>query len=334
MYCHYIGQYIYLQLIGTSVSYFGIEAFMLRIEYQQDGMRPEKEIGTIAVGPATNMIIFMGWMVIATLFQWWLDYFPEHGCRFVAAWGIMTVLDPIWVLIVDLCINNTQYGDSWKLYNKFYADEGSGVTGIFVTVCVYCLLMAWQVVILFYYLLAVHMNGHMQDVYARLHGAEFDEEGRTFFVPYDGEVSWKELQYECYRAQEWRGSEGELRKVQVVDYLHRDRYDSQWEEKTTVTSIYTQTQSGTKQIHRQFVRLPVGCIVERFGTERVELGHAPDKKKRHRRSSGGGAYGMLLDALGGGGLEQRKPAGKAVGPSALSEIAANAEQPGGKKKHN
>jgi len=41
----------------------------------------------------------------------------------------------------------------------------------------------------------VHMNGHMQDVYARLHGTEF-----CFFVPIDGEVSWKEVQYECRRA--------------------------------------------------------------------------------------------------------------------------------------
>ena len=97
----------------------------------------------------------------------------------------------------------------YKLYNKFLIEEGSGVTGIFVTVIIYALLMAFQAIVLFYYLLQVHMNGHMQDVYARLHGTEFCSShysifsnniphGRLhgtefcFFVPIDGEVSWKE----------------------------------------------------------------------------------------------------------------------------------------------
>merc|ERR1711924_532134 len=104
---------------------------------------------------------------------------------------------------------NTTYGDMFKLYNKFYVQEGSGVTGVFLTFISYSILICFQAIAMFWYLLRVHMNGHMQDVYARLHGSEF-----CFFVPDDAELSWREVQYECRRAHEWRGEAGEVRKIQ------------------------------------------------------------------------------------------------------------------------
>ena len=94
-------------------------------------------------------------MSIASFSQWWLDYFPDHMCRFIAAWGIMTMMDPGWVALVDVMDGNEQHGDIYKLYNKFLIEEGSGITGIFVTVIIYSLLIAFQAIVLFYYLLQV-----------------------------------------------------------------------------------------------------------------------------------------------------------------------------------
>merc|ERR1712054_660323 len=105
----------------------------------------------------------------------------------------MTILDVVWVAITDVLRGNTgKYGDCTKLYEKFKAEEDSGVTGIFLTVTSYGILMFYQALILFFYLLRIHMNGHMQDVYARLNGTEF-----SFFIPYDTEVSWREVKYAC-----------------------------------------------------------------------------------------------------------------------------------------
>ena len=59
----------------------------------------------------------------------------------------------------------------------------------------------------------------MLDIYWRLHG-----EMEMFFVPYDLEISNQELRYIAKKAEQWRGEEGERRKVAVYDYI--------WEEET------------------------------------------------------------------------------------------------------
>ena len=63
----------------------------------------------------------------------------------------------------------------------------------------------------------------MLDIYWRLHG---DED--MFFLPYDLELSNQELCYITRRSEQWRGEEGERRKVAVYDYI--------WEEETVSVS--------------------------------------------------------------------------------------------------
>ena len=60
----------------------------------------------------------------------------------------------------------------------------------------------------------LHNNGRLMDIYWRLHGSE-----EQFFLPYDLEVSHEELSYICRKAEQWRGEEGERRKVAVYDYV-------------------------------------------------------------------------------------------------------------------
>ena len=64
------------------------------------------------------------------------------------------------------------------------------------------------------------------DVYWRLHGSE-----EEFFLPYDLEVSNEELNFICRKAEQWRGEEGERRKVAVYDYV--------WEQEEVRTGIFT-----------------------------------------------------------------------------------------------
>ena len=54
----------------------------------------------------------------------------------------------------------------------------------------------------------------MLDIYWRLHGNE-----EIFFLPYDLEVSNEELAYIARKSEQWRGEEGERRKVAVYDYV-------------------------------------------------------------------------------------------------------------------
>lgn len=52
------------------------------------------------------------------------------------------------------------------------------------------------------------------DIYHRLHASEDD-----FFVPYDLEISNQEMAFICKKSEQWRGEEGERRKVAVYDYI-------------------------------------------------------------------------------------------------------------------
>ena len=58
------------------------------------------------------------------------------------------------------------------------------------------------------------MNGRLIDVCHRLRSAE-----EAFFVPHDLEVSLEELGFVCRGAEQWRGVEGERRKIAVCDYV-------------------------------------------------------------------------------------------------------------------
>ena len=58
------------------------------------------------------------------------------------------------------------------------------------------------------------MNGRLIDIYHRLKSPE-----EMFFLPRDMEVSNQELGYVCRKAEQWRGAEGERRKVAVHDYV-------------------------------------------------------------------------------------------------------------------
>ncbi len=73
----------------------------------------------------------------------------------------------------------------------------------------------------------------MLDVFWRLHG---DEE--HFFVPYDLEMSNQELHYVCRKAEQWRGEEGERRKVAVYDYI--------WEEEDVSCIMYCKSLNKIK----------------------------------------------------------------------------------------
>ena len=71
----------------------------------------------------------------------------------------------------------------------------------------------------------LHNNGRMLDIYWRLMG---DEE--IFFMPYDLEVSNEELAYIARKSEQWRGEEGERRKVAVYDYV--------WEEEEVCHVVF------------------------------------------------------------------------------------------------
>ena len=94
----------------------------------------------------------------------------------------------------------------------------------------------------------LHNNGRMLDIYWRLHGEE-----DIFFVPYDLEVSNQELCYIHKKCEQWRGEEGERRKVSVYDYC--------WEEEP-VSGFLIIFILNHVNLHVQYMQFSqIACII-------------------------------------------------------------------------
>ena len=74
--------------------------------------------------------------------------------------------------------------------------KGNGIVGIPITIFSYLVEMMLTATILYVYFLKIHNNGRLLDTYHRLHGEEDD-----FLVPYDLEVSSKELTNICVKSE-------------------------------------------------------------------------------------------------------------------------------------
>lgn len=110
----------------------------------------------------------------------------------------------------------------------------------------------------------MHRDGRILDIWRRINGQTED-----FFIPDDFEISRDELNSICIRAKNWRGPGGKTRKVTLAEYVERDPVDPSFEEVTKHYTVFEHSLDGTKAIHRHFLMLPTGAIVEifdQFGT--------------------------------------------------------------------
>ncbi|WAR17496.1 hypothetical protein MAR_032090 [Mya arenaria] len=264
IYVHYAGQWVYLSAISIPINMFNFLPYSVELNYQETLLTSQQEIAVVALGPLFNLVFFLLLLLLCVVVQWVVDAFPDFGCKFIMAYGIMTFLDPYLILIMD-CILQRYIDDSViptadfaKLWYHFLRVEGSGLAGVFIT--------------------SLHNNGRLLDVYWRLRDKE-----ENFFVPYDLELSNQELHYIVRKAEAWRGEEGERRKVAVFDYIweEEEMEDNVWNECsleedeqrrqstkreiTTHVSIHTIHLDGLRELYRQFLRLPDGAVVEVFG---------------------------------------------------------------------
>ena len=81
---------------------------------------------------------------------------------------------------------------------------------------------------------------------------------------YKNKISYEELQAIVNAADKWRGRKGAVRKLVVSEYIDRDPYDPLFEERTVHYAIYEMEITGRKVLHRHFLLLPDGSIIEIF----------------------------------------------------------------------
>ncbi|KAG5175222.1 hypothetical protein JKP88DRAFT_153545, partial [Tribonema minus] len=287
MYLHYLGQWAYLKAVGAPVYLLAPRTHYVTLKFASSTLPTPAMVGFVAVGAVFVTACFVALVALAAAARRAAGTLPEWASRFVAAFGVGALLDPLLIFLVDACVGNhgcaarcadytaaacaCQEGEAWALYARLEAREGAGVTGVFITALVYAQVMLASALVLYAYLLRAHMNGRMLDAWRRLNGADGD-----VFVPHDFEVSAAELEAACAAARRWRGPVGARREVTVTDYEQpgSDHADSGGSSAAAVAAaaaavthvgIHEIGADGTRTLHRQFMRTADGAILELFG---------------------------------------------------------------------
>eukprot|EP00164_Ancoracysta_twista_P003149 GFYU01004200.1.p1 GENE.GFYU01004200.1~~GFYU01004200.1.p1 ORF type:complete len:653 (+),score=233.34 GFYU01004200.1:98-1960(+) len=260
VYIHYFGQWLLLASLNVPITELVPGVFWVDLIYPQAILPLSYEIGQVEAGVTVNEFVLLFLVIICGTSEKVLGCFIDNGCRFIAAFGIAAILDPVFILIVDCIRQNWARGDAFKLYNYFLDQEGSGVAGIFLVFFIYVGHVLISGTIFYVYMLNFHMNGRMLDVYNRLNAPN-----EYFITPSDLEMSARELKEIAWKAEKWRGAKGERRKTTVTEFVMTDLEDPTFREVTTHMAIYTLGVEGSRTLYRHFLRLPDGTIVEVFG---------------------------------------------------------------------
>ena len=297
IYIHYLSQYLYLGAIGVPVYGFEMQPFQLRYKYMSSAMQQVYEIALICIGPAANIVVFLVMLLVGHLFTTIAGNLPDGLSTFMSAYGLMTLLDPVMVLLVDLFQGNyncdsssaacaadytatacTCFTGDWvKLYDRLNAEAGGGggITGVLITVIIYFSFAIVAALVYYVYLVRVHRNGRILDLWRRVHSL-----AQEFFIPDDFELSREELVHICTKAGLWRGGGGDIRRVTVTKLIEKDAEDVDFYALTKLYAIHEMNMDGeNKRLYRQFLLMPDGYIIEVFSDFKINDKFVPTTEK-------------------------------------------------------
>jgi hypothetical protein len=175
---HYLGQYFVCVLMSVPVTKFEAAWYKIDLEYASFDFYQEALV--VSSGVLFNSLCFFFMIFGALVSKKLCNCFPRVWYKIVCWYGVFVVLDPIIILVIDLCIRDFEHGDWFKFYNWYLKKEGNGFVGMYLTFFIFFALTILNGFLLYYYMIFVHMNGRILDLYKRLSGSS-----TTFFVPKD-----------------------------------------------------------------------------------------------------------------------------------------------------
>uniref|UniRef100_A0AAA9STX8 Orofacial cleft 1 candidate gene 1 protein n=1 Tax=Bos taurus TaxID=9913 RepID=A0AAA9STX8_BOVIN len=288
LYLHYLSQWFFLQAISTPVTKFRFSPLTVELCYPTSSLHIAEEMLVVVLGPFMLNTVVLSLVLVRWGCQLLFAFCPDVLSKLIITMGLWAVLDPLAVFTVDTVLGRltqreeTPVADAAKLYWMFERTMQSGILGVMLTVLLYVLLFIISSLILYVYCLRLHNDSWILDTFQRIHSEE-----SKFFIPYDLEISNQELSYIIKRSEQWRGLNGERRKVAVYDYIWKKHgvqssissCDLQQHNEISMTAlgpggitshvaVYTVYPSGFQELYRHFLRLPSGAIVEvTFGRE-------------------------------------------------------------------
>ncbi|XP_036724518.1 orofacial cleft 1 candidate gene 1 protein, partial [Balaenoptera musculus] len=214
LYLHYLSQWLFLQAISIPVTKFHFSPLTVELCYPTSLLRIGEELLVVVMGPLMLNAMVLPLVLIRWGCQVLFAFCPDVLSKLIITMGLWTVLDPLAVFIVDTVLGRlshdgeTPVADAAKLYWMFEKTMQSGILGVVLTVLLYVLLFIISSLILYLYCLRLHNDSWILDAFQRIHSEE-----TKFFIPYDLEISNQELSYIVKRSEQWRGLNGERRKI-------------------------------------------------------------------------------------------------------------------------
>jgi len=184
---HYLGQYAALKLMNAPVISLELRWYKVMIDYAYWHIWQQAFV--IAIGCLSNTLVFLFLILVCHLSQKHIYCFPKALCKFIAWFGLATVFDFLLVAVVDFAQQDWE-GDLFKLYNYYLKASNSGFVGHFLTFLIYFLLLIINCFVFYNYIVFVHNDGRLCDIYVRISGLV-----KKHFIPEDNEVSFNYLRY-------------------------------------------------------------------------------------------------------------------------------------------
>ncbi len=244
------------------------------------------------------------------------------------------IFDPLTTVVIDLIFHHygcgqvddicrSSYtssdcpcynGDFVKLWYHTARIESSGITGAIITMMIYIGSGVLAFLLLHEYLLHVHRDGRILDLWRRINGP-LDE----FFMPDDYEVSSNELLHVIEKAKHYKSLfPGNIIKRTVVleEGIEKDPSDPNFLGKFKRILIYQVESNGNKFIYRHFLMDNTGKIIEVFND--MNKGQNIPKrafqdilnKGNFDSTAGGGSNEALAIAAGNGSDKENLDANK------------------------
>ena len=185
MVVHYLGQFVFLKLINCPVTELEFRWYQVKLVYSYWDMI--QQIGVVCMGTLSNTFLFLFMATVCHFSQKYIMCFPPKLCKFIAWYGLGTMLDFFLIAVIDFA-NQDEDGDLFKLYNYYARVQNSGFIGLFITFLVQFLTLIVNVFIFYYYICFIHCDARIEDIVIRITGT-----GKGYYIPFDNEISFNYL---------------------------------------------------------------------------------------------------------------------------------------------
>jgi hypothetical protein len=168
MFCHYLGQYIMLTILTVPVTQFETHWYKIYVTYAEWTFM--QIFATLAAGCLFNTMVFSIFILIAYISKKRMKCFPRIFYKVICWFGCLTLLDFGLIFFCDFVSASWEQGDAFALYNFYMKRDGTGIVGIYLTFFLYFGITVINIFIFYNYMIFIHMNGRILDLYKRLNG--------------------------------------------------------------------------------------------------------------------------------------------------------------------